>query len=83
MGLAPNTRLRGVIIMSNLYSVIIEGQQYKPVIENNEIISIKKYNAKYGMWVTLKFTGSNENAGNELLELLKKEYIEQMTQENG
>jgi len=66
--------------MSNLYSVIIEGQQYKPVIENNEIVSVKKYNAKYGMWVTLKFTGSNEGAEEELLELLKNEYIRQMSQ---
>ncbi|UGB29947.1 hypothetical protein [Metabacillus sp. B2-18] len=69
--------------MSNLYSVIIEGQQYKPVIENNEIVSIKKYSAKYCMWVTLKFTGSNENAENELLELLKSEYISQMSEGNG
>lgn len=63
--------------MFNLYPVIIEGQQYKSVIENNEIVSVKKYNAKYGMWVTLKFTNSNENAENELLELLKSEYIRQ------
>lgn len=69
--------------MSNLYSVIIEGQQYKPVIENNEIVSIKKYSAKYGMWVTLRFTGSNENAESELLVLLKSEYIRQMSEGNG
>jgi hypothetical protein len=65
--------------MPNLYSVIIKGQQYKPVIENKEIIGIKRYNVKYGMWVTLKFTGSNADAENELFKLLKSEYISQMS----
>jgi hypothetical protein len=68
--------------MSNAKAVDLKNEKYVPYIEDGEIVSIKKYNAKYGMWVILKFTGSNKEAESELLELLKKESIRQMSQGN-
>jgi hypothetical protein len=65
--------------MSTLESVVIQGQRYIPLFEDGEIVSIKRYNCKYGMWVTLKFTGSDVTAESELLEMLKREYIQQNT----
>lgn len=60
--------------MSNLAAIVIDDQEYVPVMKDGEIVSYKKFNAKYGMWVEIKCTNNSLDAENELLEMLKNEY---------
>ncbi|ASS98416.1 hypothetical protein NSQ51_13720 [Geobacillus sp. FSL K6-0789] len=68
--------------MSTLEAVVIDGQKYLPIIENDEVIGVKRFNEKHGMWVVVKFMESNVNAERELLEMLTQEYIRQKTESN-
>ncbi|MEJ9271545.1 hypothetical protein P4506_08515, partial [Geobacillus stearothermophilus] len=51
--------------MSTLEAVVIDGQKYLPIIENDEVIGVKRFNEKHGMWVVVKFMESNVNAERE------------------
>lgn len=57
-----------------------DGQQYTATIEDDVIKSLKRFNEKHKMWVTVNFVEDTTEAEQQLIETLKAEYIHQQTQ---
>ncbi|MEC1717803.1 hypothetical protein [Schinkia azotoformans] len=64
--------------MSALKSVIINGVEYVPIFDNGQIVSIKRFNEKYGTWVVIQFSNKANNAEKELMHLLTEVYVNQI-----
>lgn len=64
-------------------SVVFENEEYKSVFVEGEINSIKRYNEKFGMWVVLKFSLDVSSAEEDLVAILKGEYIRQQSVPSG
>ncbi|MEC1718734.1 hypothetical protein [Schinkia azotoformans] len=53
----------------------INGMRYIASVVNDEIVSLKRFQQKYGIWIELKFS-DNQNTKDDLLKQLTDEYIQ-------
>jgi len=58
-------------------------QQYAATTEDGIVKSLKRFNEKYKMWVTVNFVGDSTEAEQQLLEMLKREFILKQTKDSG
>lgn len=61
--------------MSTLETVMVNGQEYALMMEDGNVVGIKRFNAKHKRWVTLRFAEEDSNAAEELLAHLTAEYF--------
>lgn len=57
-------------------TLAVGGQVYKKVLENGQIVGLRRFNKEYKRWIVIKFS-DDAHAETELLRLLKIEFIQQ------
>jgi len=57
-------------------TLAVGGQVYEKVLENGQLVGLRRFNKEYKRWIVMKFS-DDVHAETELLRLLKTEYIQQ------
>lgn len=57
-----------------------EDHQYTATTGDGVVKSLKRFNEKYKMWVTVNFIGDSTGVEQQLLQMLKKEYLCQLNE---
>lgn len=59
-------------------TLAVGGQVYEKVLENGQLVGLRRFNKEYERWIVIKFS-DDVHAETELLRLLKIEYIHQQS----